>query len=462
MNTLYPTFYRHIRGYCLIEPGDTVILGLSGGKDSVALFYLLRELQKDVDFQLTAAYFNHKLRSDENQEERWVREFCASAGVKLVVGGKNIREFKENNKLNLEHAASISRYIFFREVSASLDGKAGKIKVATAHTKSDLTETFFIKLFRGSGLQGLSTIYHKKENAIIRPLLLFDENEILSFLERNNIEFYEDYTNRDETFMRNRIRHRLVGAVREIEPNIHDRIFRTVNIIQAEYDYLGSEAEKHLKKHLLLDKILPASALDGLHIAMQRHAVREYLRKLKGNLLNIDFNHIEAVRTQHAEVGGIAIPGIELAFHKGFIYPNGLTIGEYDYLIAPLPENKTGKQITIKETAQRLKITRDGNFVKPRDNNRIILSRDQLKFPLRLRSPKKEDKYIKINSAINQKVFEMIRASGMPHELRNLCPVLENGDGEIIWVKGSPVADRFKTTPGRSGGHVFLKLAVTR
>lgn len=450
MKTLYPLFLQHISQHQLISHNDTVILGFSGGKDSVTLFYLLKELKqrKDRDFKLVVAYFNHKLRSDAAREQDWITEFCHCHKVELIIGGKDVWSFKKKNKLNLEHAASISRYRFFQQISAGYNNA----KVATAHTKSDLTETFFIKLFRGSGLQGLSTIYHKKENTIIRPLLLFDEDEIHTFLERNKIGYYEDYTNKGDEFLRNRIRHHVVPEVKKIEPEIHKHIFKTVSIIQAEYDYFSHMARGILEENLLAGKALRASLLKNYHIAVQRHIVREHIRLLKGNLLNIDFRHIEEVRTGHANSAGVAIPGIELTFRKGFIFPHGFSIPDYSY---KLPHPGT---LEIRETGQSFSVVETSEFVKPASNDEIVIPSSLAVFPLTFRSPSREDKYVKINTEINQKVIEMIRASGLPSELRNLCPVLTDGSGEIIWVKGSPVADRFKVDEAEKGPYISVSI----
>ncbi|UCH93260.1 MAG: tRNA lysidine(34) synthetase TilS [Candidatus Aminicenantes bacterium] len=448
MNILYPSFLENIKKNHLVEVGDTIILGFSGGKDSVTLFYLLQELKKDIDFHLIAAYFNHKLRSDAAKEEQWVRDFCQSRDLELVIGSKNVIRFKKKHKLNLEQAASLSRYSFFKQVSSQYKNA----KVATAHTKSDLTETFFIKLFRGSGLQGLSTIYSKKENTIIRPLLLFDQEEILGFIKRNNIPFYQDYTNEQDEFLRNRIRHHVVPEIKKIEPNIHQHIFKTVSIIQEEYDYFSELAKKILADHLILDKVLPANILESYHLALQRHIIREYIRLLKGNLLNIDFEHIEAVRTRHSEVKGLAIPGIELTFQKGFIFPGNFSIPGYSYKI------KSPGTREIKEIRKTVIVEKVDTFQKPADNKKIIIPFSLVKFPLVVRNSSTQDKYIKINTTVKQKVFEMIRASGIPSRLRNLCPVILNGDGEIIWVVGSPVAEAFKVKNVKATE--FLKIST--
>ncbi|MCP5048029.1 MAG: tRNA lysidine(34) synthetase TilS [bacterium] len=452
MKTLYPLFLENNRKHLLIENGDTVILGFSGGKDSVTLFHLLKELKrgKELDFRLVVAYFNHKLRRDEAKEQQWIMDFCDAEGegVELVMGSKEVMEFKTKHKLNLEHAASISRYAFFQQVSA----RYPKAKVATAHTKSDLTETFFIKLFRGSGLQGLSTIYHKKENTIIRPLLLYDQDQIKSFLERNNFSFYSDYTNEQDVFLRNRIRHNVVPEIQKIEPDIDGHIFKTVSIIQAEYDYFSETAKRILKKGLIMGKVLPFNVLQGHHAAVQRHIIREYIRLLKGNLLNIDFKHIEGVRTGHGETGGLAVPGVQLIFHKGFMFPAGFSVPGYSYGIkepGSVKISETGRRVTVRETV---------SYKKPTGNGKIIIPASLVKFPLTLRNAVKGDKYVKINTTINQKVFEMIRASGIPSELRNLCPVLLNGDGAIIWVTGSPVANTFKVKDKEESKYLEVKV----
>jgi tRNA(Ile)-lysidine synthase len=449
MKILYPLFRENVERNQLIRDHDTIILGFSGGKDSVTLLCLLQELQKEMPFRLLAAYFNHRIRTDAPDEQRWIEDFCGSRGVELVIGGKDVIRFKDEHKLNLEHAASISRYSFFKQVSARFPNA----KVATAHSKSDLTETFFIKLLRGSGLQGLTTIYSKKENTVIRPLLVFDQEEILAFLERNKRPFYQDYTNKEDRFLRNRIRRRVVPELKQIEPKLHQHIFKTVSIIQEEYDYFSRSASAVLARHLIVDKVLPAHILQEHHVALQRHIIREYLRLLKGNLLDIDFEHIEAIRTRHSNAGGLAVPGVELSFNKGFIFPLDISIPGYCFHI-----NAPGR-LEIKEIGKTISIRQTKVFKKPPDNHEIIVPLQSVKFPLTVRNPFTTDKYVKINSSVNQKVIEMIRASGFPAKLRNLCPVLVNGDGDITWVSGSPAADRFKVKD--LNGKEFLVISVT-
>ncbi|MBE0665336.1 MAG: tRNA lysidine(34) synthetase TilS, partial [Candidatus Aminicenantes bacterium] len=325
MKLLFPEFKKNIETHELVRANDTVILGFSGGKDSVALAVLLQELQKHLPLRLVAAYFNHGLRSDAGEEEKWVRAFCAARGIELEIGSRDLRRFREENRLNLEHAASLSRYDFFARLAKKIPGA----RVATAHNRSDLSETFFIKLFRGSGLQGLSAIFQNKEKKIIRPLLIFAAADIMAFLQRNGIQYYQDPTNLQDDFLRNRIRHNLMPQLEKIEPEFEERIFKTVLLIQDEFDYFQDQAREIMKKHLLLGSILPAAAFAGLHPAPARHLAREYLRQLKGNLLGVGFEHI-ADFLQSLETGrGLSLPGLNLKFAKGWIFPEKTRIGEY-------------------------------------------------------------------------------------------------------------------------------------
>ncbi len=448
MKLIFPQFKKNIQEHGLVRPGDTVILGFSGGKDSVSLALLLQELQPHIPFRLLAAYFNHHLRSDAGAEEQWARAFCAARGIELEISGRDVRRFRQENRLNLEHAASLSRYDFFHDLA----GRHEHARIATAHSRSDLAETFFIKLLRGSGLQGLSAIYASKEKMIIRPLLLFSEAEVLAFLERNQIEFYQDPTNLEHDFLRNRIRHQLLPALKAIEPEAEERIFRTVLLLQDEFDQFQGLAQEILAARLRLETILPAQAFAGLHPALARHLAREYLRRVKGNLLGIGYEHVAAFLASVETGRGLSLPGLNLKFAKGWIFPEPVRIGDYRL------EIKGAGSWPIREIGRRFLVKKTAVFRAPRDNFAIVVPESRLRFPLLARPALSGDKYRKINSPYRQSVLEMIRSSGVPAPLRRLCPLLENGDGRVIWACGSPVAAPFAVDDIARGPFVRITL----
>ncbi|MEN8223249.1 MAG: tRNA lysidine(34) synthetase TilS [Acidobacteriota bacterium] len=447
MKHLYPRFYKNIKQNNLINKNDTVISAFSGGKDSVTMLLLLERLREDIQFELKAAYYNHRIRPDATEEELWIDQFFSKMDIELIKGTGNVITFKSRNKLNLENAASISRYDFFNKVA----DKFSQSKIATGHSKSDLTETFFIKLFRGSGLQGLSGIFGLKGERIIRPLLLFSKSEILEFLKRSGTEHFTDPTNKSTVFLRNNIRQNLIPEIEKIEPHIDKHIFRTVSIIQEEFEYFRSKAQNFLKDHLICGKVLKLKTFQSEPMAMKRHIIREFIRSIKGDLLNIDFDHIEQLTKPRIDKKGISIPGINFSIKRGFLFDMRTKIPGYEYQIRSTGETE------IPEICSRIRIENTGTFSKPKDIFEIILPADKLIFPIVIRNSEKKDKYKKINSEINQKVFEMIRCSGVPSEIRNFLPVVVNGNKEIITVCGSNVSDLYKVS-GMKGDFYRIRL----
>ncbi len=447
MKYLYQRFYNNIKQNNLIIENDTVISAFSGGKDSVTLLLLLKRLQEDIRFTLKAAYFNHKLREDSNEEAKWVKIYLEKMKIDLIKGSSDVISFKSRNKLNLENAASISRYDFFNKISKKFPNP----KIATGHSKSDLSETFFIKLFRGSGLQGLSGIFGLKGQKIIRPILIFTKSEILDFLVRSDKEFFSDPSNNSDTFLRNNIRNNLIPEIEKIEPDIDKHIFRTVSIIQEEFEYFRNKAQKFLNENLICDKILPVQKFLTEPLALRRHIIREFIRNTKGDLLNIDFDHIEQFANNENIKKGVSIPGINFSIKKGFIYDKQIQLPNYKYLIlSPVTTE-------LSEISSNILITSVAEFSKPYNNFEIIIPEEEVVFPLEIRNAEKTDKYIKINSDVKQKVFEMIRSSGIPSDIRNLLPVILNGNNDLIWVCGSPVSDRYKVRDQKSK---FLKITL--
>jgi hypothetical protein len=149
----------------------------------------------------------------------------------------------------------------------------------------------------------------------------------------------------------------------------------------------------------------------------------------------------------------LAIPGVEFKFHKGYIFPSNFSIPSYQYQIT------SPGILEIPEIITKINLERCAVYIKPEDNNQIIVPSQLIVFPLTIRNPQGLDKYIKINSTANQRVFEMVRATGLPSALRNLCPVITNGDNEIIWVKNSPVAERFKVKNKNTKD--FFRISIT-
>ena len=217
----------------LVQPGDTLVCAVSGGADSVALLFGMYLLREKLQLHLSAAHFNHHLRGGESDEdEAFVREFCARYEIPLTVGGAFVRPGKKG----LEAAAREARYDFLR-------GLPGKI--ATAHTADDNAETVLMHLLRGTGLKGLGGIA-TVNGPLIRPMLNITRQEVEGFLLEYALPHREDSSNASDDFLRNRIRHHVMPLLRLENPGVSLSLSATAQRLRQDEDYLRSRLEPEL------------------------------------------------------------------------------------------------------------------------------------------------------------------------------------------------------------------------
>ena len=234
-----------IKEYNMIENGDKILVAFSGGSDSSALlFYLIKYLGKDKKDRIFAAHMNHMIRGEEaDNDEKFAVEICEKYSIKIFTEHKNIPEIAKTSKKSVEEAARDERYDFFRRVMQTI---GGNVKVATAHTASDNTETVIFNLSRGCGLNGLAGIAPVNKN-IIRPFLSCSKEDILEYCEKNNISYVEDTTNSDENYTRNFIRHSIISKLKEKFNNLDENIFKTTEIMRDSIDFLDSCVDNIIK-----------------------------------------------------------------------------------------------------------------------------------------------------------------------------------------------------------------------
>jgi len=216
-----------IKEYNMVENGGNILVAFSGGSDSSALLFFLTENYPRE--KICAAHMNHMIRGvDADSDEKFAVETCGKYNVKIFTERKNIPEIAKESKKSIEEAARDERYDFFRRVAGII---GGSVKIATAHTASDNTETVIFNLSRGCGLNGLCGIAPVNKN-IIRPFLSCSKEDILEYCEKNNIAYVEDKTNADENYTRNFIRGSIASKLKERFNNLDENIFKTTEIIR--------------------------------------------------------------------------------------------------------------------------------------------------------------------------------------------------------------------------------------
>ncbi len=277
-----------IKRYRLIDKRDKVVVGVSGGPDSVALLYLLNSLSKELKISLHIAHLDHMLRKESYRDAEFVKKLAEKLNLPITTGEINIKELAR--KGSLEEIARNARLGFFFKVAKDIKAK----KIALGHNLDDQAETVLMRILRGAGLSGLSGILPKRELAgleIIRPLIEVRRRDIDAFLKRKKIRPCTDASNLEDIYFRNRIRNKLLPLLkRQYNQNIKEILSNMAQSVALDYDYLSRLAHQAMRRigaKINLKKFL------RLHPAMQRMLLRLAISKVKGDTRRINFQHIK-------------------------------------------------------------------------------------------------------------------------------------------------------------------------
>lgn len=248
------------------EIGEQVVVGVSGGADSMALLHCLKSSGKNLN--IVAAHLNHGLRGQESKrDENFVRGYCLKHNICFVCKYVDVKTLSKKFNISVEECGRNSRYSFFYSVGG---------RVATAHTLSDLVETFFINIMRGCGLKGLTGIPVKR-GRVVRPLLNFTRKDIECYCKINNIDFVNDSTNFEDIYLRNRVRLNVIPALVGISSNFEHKLLNTVNAIKEDEEFLDCVADRSLEKSMLYGG-LNLKYIKNLHVSIKVRLLAKFLR----------------------------------------------------------------------------------------------------------------------------------------------------------------------------------------
>ena len=279
-----------IKTYNLINKGDRIVVGVSGGPDSTCLLYLLNGLKKEFRLRLHIAHLDHMLRKDSCKDRGFVKKIGERLEIPVTSARINVKELAKYG--SLEEIARNARLGFLFKVARDVKAK----KIALGHNFDDQAETVLMRIIRGAGLYGLSGILAKRNIAgfeIIRPLLEVKRKEIEAYLKSKKIKPRIDISNKHNLYFRNKIRNRLLPLLKEeYNKNIKEVLAGMAQNTGSDYDYLQHVAERSmrgLKAKLNLDK------LKKLHPAIQRLILRRAIASVKGDTRRITFKHIKEI-----------------------------------------------------------------------------------------------------------------------------------------------------------------------
>jgi len=287
---------KAIEEHSLVQPGEGVLVAVSGGPDSVALLRIFELLRAAYNLDVTVAHLNHGIRGEDADREE---EFVRSLAEKMKIGfiSKRVNLAQRGKGKSLEEAAREERYRFLYDAAE----ECGALRIATGHHRDDQVETFFIHLFRGAGLDGLKGMAPIRDNVLIRPLLKVSRDEIIEFLHNEGLSWMTDSSNADQTFLRNSIRNWLVPELtKRYNPRISQNIAHAAEIIRLEDDYMNGVVHKLLsswevKPDSSNRHVLPLNEFYSQHRAVQARIVKFILEAMTPFHNGIVSRHIESV-----------------------------------------------------------------------------------------------------------------------------------------------------------------------
>lgn len=285
-----------IKKYKLIETGDKIVLGVSGGPDSISMLNILNEIKDEFDFKIYVAHINHLIREEAIDDEKFVENYCKKNDISFFCKRAEVQKIAETQKIGTEEAGRNVRYEFFEEVCS----KVGANKIAIAHNKNDKIETIIMHLLRGSGLSGLKGMQPIRDNKYIRPLIECERNEIEQYCEENKLEPRIDKTNFENEYTRNKIRNIVIPYIKnEFNPNIIEIIDRLSQVATDESDYIDNQAQNIYKKILVEKKekeiILNWKEFNKQEKVIKNRIILYAVKQLLGSTQGIEKVHIEAI-----------------------------------------------------------------------------------------------------------------------------------------------------------------------
>lgn len=369
MTTLLEKVRKTIREHHLLAKGDRVILGLSGGPDSLCLFYVLKDFARELEFELSCVHVNHMFRQHEAKEDqKSVEVLCEKNAVSCYSYEIDCPALAKEEGLSLEEAGRKARYEAFEKAARQMtqgdfESRTGTVKVAVAQNQNDQAETVLMRLVRGSGLDGLGAMeYSRKDRrgyTVIRPLLDVSRKEIEEFCSQCQLQPRRDSTNEDDHYLRNRIRHQLLPLLEErFNPNIIEGLSRLAENLQNDRVYLQEQTAKVTKFARLspqLDTVADEKAgqrEDGKeegNCVFDRKKLKELPEALRNRVIRNAFGESGLNKDVAAAHVRQANSLLESSNASGIVeFPQGYTLRvSYDRVFISNPKRESSKSESI-------------------------------------------------------------------------------------------------------------------
>jgi tRNA(Ile)-lysidine synthase len=437
----------------LLERGQRVLVAVSGGADSMVLLQALHSLGRTHGWKISVAHFNHRLRGQaSNADARLVRAAAAKLGVACFAGEGNVKTIAAGAKLSIEMTARKLRHEFLARTAR----EHGISTVALAHHADDQVESFFLRLFRGSGSEGLAGMKWRSSSPadktvlLVRPLLNFSKADLLEYARAEKIRFREDATNLSNDFMRNRIRNELLPLLRkEYQPGIDKTVLRLMDIIGAESDFVARAAQE-----IIVGRGRAGSAMvgdfNGLPLALQRRILQHELTSAG---LVPDYELIEQLRRLPGKAVSVGVGLSVTRDEAGRVTCREHTSGEFK--AGQISAKLTGGQgnIDFNGRSFRWAVKPAKKFQQPPKRKlagpsavRETFDAEPVGDEIVLRHWQPGDRFQPIGMKSSSKLQDLFVNAKIPAARRRELVLATTAAGEIFWVEGLRIGENVKIT----------------
>lgn len=442
-----------IRQQDMLCRGETVVLGVSGGADSVCLLVVLCALKEELGIRLQVGHVNHGVRKEAGRDSAYVEKLCEELGVSFSLKEIDMNALAAQWKCSSEEAGRNARYAFFAELCE----KTGAGKVAVAHNMGDCSETMLFHLFRGSGLAGLSGIRPVRDG-IIRPLLCLERGEIEEYLRQKEISYCHDCTNDGDDYTRNRIRHHILPyAEKEIVSGATRNVYEAARHLARIQDFVDMQTELAWKEVLLGQEKgrieLDIPGLSGLHAVLQTELLRKAVGELSTGCRDITREHIDSLQSLLLERGNrqVHLPYHirgERSYERLLLYVEEEKKRSSEEIVVAMDELCTepagytfgGKRIEFSVCAY------SGNLQDiPQNQYTKWLDYDKIKGNLKIRHRANGDYLsVKTDSGMGRKKLkDYLMDEKVPRQLRDEIPIIAEGS-HVLWLVPYRISEYFK------------------
>ncbi len=449
---------------CGLFPKEPILVGVSGGPDSLCLFEALRQ----AGYTVLAAHYDHQLRSDSDAEVEALRAILSKMDLPLLEGKGDVLAFSKTKNLSIEEAARLMRYRFLFEQAREQGAQA----VAVGHTADDQVETVLMNFLRGAGLNGLKGMRYRsilpdfdESLPVVRPLLEVWREETVAYCDANGMKPFHDPSNESLTFTRNRIRHTLIPNLERFNPRFREAVLRTSKSLAGDYDALNEILEADWTRSVISESpdliTFDAEKLTALGVAVQRNLIRQALTNFDSDLVDIRYSVMERASEflSRGRNGTIHLTGgLRLIREMDRVYITGPGVKLPTARWPQMPEKSISLaiqipgQVFLSDDWQLVSEIRNDpglemeQAMNNENNYQAWFDADTLTDNMEIRARRSGDRFEPIGmNGRSMKLSDFFINEKLPQRARAAWPLMCSGD-RVVWIPGYRLAHPFRLT----------------